>query len=478
MQNNHNVTAKRERSFFGDVLDYFNKAAQFTKYPAGLLDQIKDCNSVYEIKFPVRIKNQIKVITAYRVEHSQHKLPVKGGIRFSLSVNRDEVMALAALMTYKCAVVNVPFGGAKGGVCINPRDYNEVELEHITRRYTSELIKKNFIGPGIDVPAPDYGTGAREMAWIADTYAAFNPGTIDAEACVTGKPISQGGIMGRTAATGRGVYFGVRECLSNKSDLKQLGMTPGIEGKKVVVQGLGNVGYHSAKFFIEAGAKIIGVAEYGGSIYDPKGINIEKLMKHRKETGTVLDFPGAKNLKNRGDALELECDVLIPAALENQINSSNVNKIKAKIVAEAANGPVTPEAEKALLKKNVLIIPDLYLNAGGVTVSYFEWLKNLSHVRFGRMGKRYDELISQTLVQSIESAIGKKLDESSKKIITHGADEEDLVNSGLEETMVSAYNEIRETWRSNKKIPDLRTAAFVTAINKVAESYYALGIFP
>jgi len=478
MQNNHNVTSKRERSFFGDVLDYFNKAAQFTKYPAGLLDQIKDCNSVYEMKFPVRIKNQIKVITAYRVEHSQHKLPVKGGIRFSLSVNQDEVMALAALMTYKCAVVNVPFGGAKGGVCISPRDYNEVELEHITRRYTSELIKKNFIGPGIDVPAPDYGTGAREMAWIADTYAAFNPGTIDAQACVTGKPISQGGIRGRTAATGRGVYYGVRECLSNKSDLKQLGLETGVEGKKVVVQGLGNVGYHSAKFFSEAGAKVIGIAEYEGSIFNPKGIDIDNLMSHRKETGTILDFPGAKNLKNRSDALELECDVLIPAALENQINSSNANKIKAKIVAEAANGPVTPEAEKVLLKKNILIIPDLYLNAGGVTVSYFEWLKNLSHVRFGRMGKRYDEIINQTLVGSIESAIGKKLDESSKKIFTHGADEEDIVNSGLEETMVGAYNEIRETLKSNKKIPDLRTAAFVTAINKVAESYYALGIFP
>jgi glutamate dehydrogenase (NAD(P)+) len=478
MQNNHNVTSKRERSFFGDVLDYFNKAAEFTKYPPGLLDQIKDCNSVYEMKFPVRIKNQIKVITAYRVEHSQHKLPVKGGIRFSLSVNRDEVMALAALMTYKCAVVNVPFGGAKGGVCINPRDYNEVELEHITRRYTSELIRKNFIGPGIDVPAPDYGTGAREMAWIADTYAAFNPGTIDAQACVTGKPISQGGIRGRTAATGRGVYYGVRECLSNKSDLKHLGLETGVEGKKVVVQGLGNVGYHSAKFFSEAGAKVIGIAEYEGSIFDPKGIDIDKLMKHRKETGAILNFPGAKNLKNRGDALELECDVLIPAALENQVNSSNAGRIKAKIVAEAANGPVTPEAEKVLLKKNILIIPDLYLNAGGVTVSYFEWLKNLSHVRFGRMGKRYDEIINQTLVESIESAIGKKLDESSKKIFTHGADEEDLVNSGLEETMVGAYNEIRETLKSNKKIPDLRTAAFVTAINKVAESYYALGIFP
>jgi len=474
----NNIKAKRERSFFGDVVNYFERAAGYTKYPPGLLDQIKDCNSVYQMKFPVRIKDKIKVITAYRVEHSQHKLPVKGGIRYSLAVNQDEVMALAALMTYKCAVVNVPFGGAKGGVCIDPRAYNEIELEHITRRYTAELIKKNFIGPGIDVPAPDYGTSGREMAWIADTYAAFNPGSIDSQACVTGKPISQGGIRGRTAATGRGVYFGVREALKNKEDLKKLGMNTGVEGKKVVIQGLGNVGYHSAKFFSEAGAKIIAVAEFEGSIFSAAGIVIEKLMKHRKETGSILNFPGSKNLKNRGDALEVECDVLIPAALENQINSGNADKIKAKIVAEAANGPVTPEAEKVLLKKGILIIPDLYLNAGGVTVSYFEWLKNLSHVRFGRMGKNYDELIYHTLVDSIEGAIGKKLDDSAKKIITHGADEEDIVNSGLEETMVTAYNEIRETWKTNKKIPDLRTAAFVTAINKIAESYIALGIFP
>src|SRR3972149_3317775 len=292
----NNIKAKRERSFFGDVVNYFERAAGYTKYPPGLLDQIKDCNSVYQMKFPVRIKDKIKVITAYRVEHSQHKLPVKGG------------------------------------VCIDPRAYNEIELEHITRRYTAELIKKNFIGPGIDVPAPDYGTSGREMAWIADTYAAFNPGSIDSQACVTGKPISQGGIRGRTAATGRGVYFGVREALKNKEDLKKLGMNTGVEGKKVVIQGLGNVGYHSAKFFSEAGAKIIAVAEFEGSIFSAAGIVIEKLMKHRKETGSILNFPGSKNLKNRGDALEVECDVLIPAALENQINSGNADKIKANIV--------------------------------------------------------------------------------------------------------------------------------------------------
>jgi glutamate dehydrogenase (NAD(P)+) len=474
---NNNIHAKREENFFDDVLRYFDKAAAFTKYPEGLLEQIKYCNSVYRMKFPVRVKNNIEVIVAYRVEHSQHKLPVKGGIRYSLAVTQDEVKALAALMTYKCAVVDVPFGGAKGGVRIDPKAYSEVELEHITRRYTAELIRKNFIGPGIDVPAPDYGTGPREMAWIADTYAAFNPG-IDSSACVTGKPISQGGIRGRTEATGRGVYFGVREAVSNVGDMKKLGLSTGIEGKKVIIQGLGNVGYYTAKFFEEAGAVIIAISEYEGAIYSSKGLNIDEVVKHRKETGSILNFKGTKNLRKRSLALELECDILIPAALENQVNSENASRIKAKIIAEAANGPVTPEAEKILQRKGTMIIPDLYLNAGGVTVSYFEWLKNLSHIRFGRMGKRYEERVNRVLVDSIENSIGKSLNDAAKKIIIHGAEESDLVNSGLEETMVSAYNEIRETWLKNKKITDLRTAAFVTAIEKIAASYIALGIFP
>jgi glutamate dehydrogenase (NAD(P)+) len=476
MSNIH-VHTKREESFFEDVLRYFDRAAAFTKYPKGLLDQIKFCNSVYRMKFPIRVKNDIEVIVAYRVEHSQHKLPTKGGIRYSLAVTQDEVKALAALMTYKCAVVDVPFGGAKGGVRIDPKAYTEVELEHITRRYTAELVRKNFIGPGIDVPAPDYGTGSREMAWIADTYAAFNPG-IDSGACVTGKPISQGGIRGRTEATGRGVYFGVREALSNQNDMKQIGLTTGIEGKKVIIQGLGNVGYYTAKFFMEAGAVIIAISEYEGAIYSPKGLDIEEVFKHRKATGSILNFKGSKNLKKRSLALEMDCDILIPAALENQINSENAKRIKAKIIAEAANGPVTPEAEKVLQKKGTMIIPDLYLNAGGVTVSYFEWLKNLSHIRFGRMGKRYEERVNKVLVDSIETSLGKSLSDSAKRVIIHGAEEEDLVNSGLEETMVSAYNQIRDKWAENKKIPDLRTAAFVTSIDKIATSYMALGIFP
>jgi glutamate dehydrogenase (NAD(P)+) len=471
------VIAQREHSFFGDVINYFDRAAEFTKYPQGLLDQIKHCNSVYRMKFPVRMGDKIEVVVAFRVEHSQHKLPTKGGIRYSTAVNQDEVKALAALMTFKCAVVDVPFGGAKGGVKIDPKKCTELELEHVTRRYTAELVKKNFIGPGIDVPAPDYGTGAREMAWIADTYATFNPG-IDASACVTGKPVSQGGIRGRTEATGRGVFFGIREAVSITEDMKKLKLTKGLNGKRVVVQGFGNVGYWSAKFLQDGGADIIAIAEYEGAVFDPKGLDVDEVFKHRKERGSILNYKKVKNIKNTTEALELECDILVPAALENQIHSGNAANIKTKIIAEAANGPTTPEAEKILTRKGILILPDLYLNAGGVTVSYFEWLKNLSHVRFGRMAKRYDEFVNRTLINAIEKSVGKKIDERSRNIIVRGADELDLVNSGLEETMIQAYHEIRETRNTGKKIPDLRTAAFVTAIDKIATAYMALGIFP
>jgi glutamate dehydrogenase (NAD(P)+) len=477
MIDDEEIITKREESFFADVIDYFDKAAKFTKHPEGLLDQIKYCNSVYRMKFPIRTGGKIKAVVAYRVEHSHHKLPVKGGIRYSTAVSQDEVKALAALMTFKCAVVDVPFGGAKGGIKIDPKKCTEQELEQITRRYTAELVKKNFIGPGIDVPAPDYGTGPREMAWIADTYAAFNPG-IDASACVTGKPVSQGGIRGRTEATGRGVFYGTREAVSIAEDMKKLGLKPGLDSKKVVVQGLGNVGYWAAKLFQDGGADIIAIAEYEGAIYDPKGLDVDAVLKHRKETGSILNYKKAKNIKNTHAALELECDILVPAALENQINSENARRIKAKIISEGANGPTTPQAEKILDKKGVMILPDLYINAGGVTVSYFEWLKNLSHVRFGRMGKRYDEYINRTLIDALEKSFGRTIDDKAKSVIVHGADEYDLVNSGLEETMINAYHEIREIKNNNNKMPDLRTAAFVCAIDKIAASYLALGIFP
>ena len=471
------VATDTESSFFGDVVRNFDKAAAHLNHPAGLLDQIKACNSVYHFQFPVRTEDGYEVVSAWRVEHSQHKLPTKGGIRYDERVNEDEVMALAALMTYKCAVVDVPFGGAKGGIRINPKSYSVDELQRITRRYTAELVKKNFIGPGIDVPAPDYGTGPREMAWIADTYAALNPGSIDAMACVTGKPISQGGIRGRTEATGRGVYFGIREACNHSDDMKALGLTPGLKGKRVVVQGLGNVGYHAAKFLQEGGVLIVGLAEYEGAIHNPAGLNVEAVFKHRKDTRSILNFPGARNIMKTGEALELDCDILVPSALEKQITADNAPRIKAKIIGEGANGPTTTDAEEILVKRGIMVLPDMYLNAGGVTVSYFEWLKNLQHVRMGRMGKRFMETSTSQLISTIERTTGKSLTEREKQILSHGPDEVDLVNSGLEDTMINAYNEIHDIWKERSGI-DLRTAAFISSINKIATSYTELGIFP
>jgi glutamate dehydrogenase (NAD(P)+) len=466
------------QKFYRDVMLYFDKAAALTDFEPGLLHQIKICNSIYKFSFPLEKEGKLEVIEGIRVQHSHHKTPTKGGIRYSEFVNEDEVKALATLMTFKCAVVDVPFGGAKGGIKVNPQQYSVKQLERITRRYTTELIKKSMIGAGIDVPAPDYGSGPREMAWIADTYATFKYDDINALGCVTGKPLGQGGIHGRTEATGQGLYFGVREALSNTEDMKAMGLTPGISGKTIIVQGLGNVGYYSAKFCMEGGGVIIGIAEREGGIYDPKGLDVEEVFQHRKATGSILNFKNAKNITEPLAMLEMECDILIPAALENQITKDNAPNIKAKIIAEGANGPVTNNAETILNKRNVLIIPDLYLNAGGVTVSYFEWLKNLSHVRFGRMEKRFHEMANLELLAAVEGITGKSMDARQRKILTHGADEIDLVRSGLEETMIFAYNEIREIKKQDKRIEDLRTAAFVSGIRKLGVSYGALGIFP
>ncbi len=473
------MSNQQEYTFFQNVERSFDKAAKFTKWDLGILEQIKACNSVYRMRFPIkRDDGKVEVIEAYRVQHSHHKSPCKGGIRFSDEVNQDEVMALASLMTYKCAIVNVPFGGGKGGIKINPRKYSAYELEKITRRYTSELVKKNFIGPGIDVPAPDYGTGEREMAWIVDTYASLKPGEIDAAGCVTGKPVTQGGVRGRREATGLGVFYGIREVCNMPHIMNKLGLTTGIEGKTVVIQGLGNVGYHCAQFFRQAGAKVIALAEYEGAIYNADGLHEEEVFMHRQQTGTILNFPGATNLNLNTDALEMECDILIPAALENVINKENADRVKAKIIGEAANGPCTPDADEIFLQKNILCVPDMYLNAGGVTVSYFEWLKNLSHVRYGRMEKRFTENLNARIIKQLEDLTGKKVDENERALILHGADEVDLVHSGLEETMSAATKEIMDIWMSNPDIPDMRTAAYVSAINKVANSYAELGIFP
>ena len=466
-------------SFLEQVNRAFDRAAAFTPHNPTLLANIKACKNLFYTSFPLkRDDGSIEVMHAWRAEHSHHKLPCKGGIRYALSVDADEVQALAALMTYKCALVDVPFGGAKGGIRLEPKRYSVGELERITRRYTFELVRKGFIGPGLDVPAPDVGTGPREMAWIADTYGQIRHGEVDALACVTAKPVSQGGIRGRTEATGRGVFYGTREAVAVAEDMKALGLAPGLAGKRVVIQGLGNVGYHTARFFQQGGAVIVGLAESEGAIASATGLDIEKVMAHRRERGTLLDFPGASNLPRREDALTLDCDILIPAALERQITADIAPRVRAKVIVEAANGPTTQEADEILAQRKIMVIPDAYINAGGVTVSYFEWVKNLGHVRFGRMQKRFEQGAFGRVLQAVERVTDRQFAPDEVQRVTQGASEEDLVNSGLEETMVSSYHPIRETWRRHHGKADLRTAAMIVAIDKVALSYAQLGIFP
>ena len=458
----------------------FEKAATHVNLPAGLLQQIRVCNNVYYMQFPVKIDDKYVIFEAWRAEHSHHRKPLKGGIRYSRMVDQDEIMALAALMSYKCAIANLPFGGSKGGIKLRPRDYTPEQLERITRRYTAELIAKNFIGPGINVPAPDYGTGEREMAWIADTYDAFHPGGIDNWACVTGKPLSQGGIRGRREATGRGVVFGLREAFRDTAALKKTGLKGTLDGKTVAVQGFGNVGYHVAKILHEEdGCKIVAVGEYNGAVINPKGLDIAKLAAWFQAKHTMKGFPGAtKTLENGADVLALDVDIIIPAALENQITGQNADRVKARIVAEAANGPTTTDAEKILLKKGILILADIYLNSGGVTVSYFEWAKNISHMRYGLLQKRADAFQRAQIVSATEDLMHAHFPESVRQGLLKGLDEEDLVRSGLEETMVTGYQEISEILKTHKSVNDFRTAAFVCAIQKVGLAYLELGVFP
>lgn len=466
-------------SFHESVSHYFDAAAAYSNLDTGLIDQVRCCNSAYRMRFPVRRDDgSIQVIEAFRAEHSHHRQPTKGGIRFSPCVTMDETIALAALMTYKCAVVGVPFGGAKGGVCIDPNTASEGFRERVTRRYTAELIRKNFIGPEIDVPAPDYGTGEQEMGWIADTYKNLKVNSGDAYACVTGKPLSMHGIPGRKQATGLGVYFGIRSSVEEADDMQSLGLTTGIAGKRIIVQGLGNVGYHAAWFLQTEGKAIItGIIEREGAIFNPEGLDVAEVFRYRQSSRTILKFPGAESIENGTSLLERECDILIPAALEHQITAENAPRIQAKIIAEAANGPVDYEADMLLRKRGVMMIPDLYLNAGGVTVSYFEWLKNRAGVSFDRMISRHEELVKRELIAAIEEMTGLKMPTDQLPRLINGPSEEELVRAALEQSMIRAYQNLRRIWKE-RNLPDLRTAAFLLALERVAESYKHHGIFP
>ncbi|KAJ9060160.1 NADP-dependent glutamate dehydrogenase [Entomophthora muscae] len=461
------ATKDDEPEFLQSVKNFFDRAALVSGISAKTLAQIKSTDAILAVTFPIELEDDKNfIIRGYRAQHSRHRLPVKGGIRFSNEVDLHEVEALAALMTFKCAVVDVPFGGAKGGIQINPSDWTPAQLERITRRFTVELCQKNFIGPGVDVPAPDVGTGPREMAWIMDTYRQLNSSDVNATACVTGKPVSQGGVRGRNEATGLGVFYGIREFLSYPEVQAKTGLSGKIEGTRVAIQGFGNVGYWAAKFFQDNGAKVVAIGERDCVIQDEDGLDVEALFKHRKLTGSFHNFATGKIIEEPLSILEVDCDVLIPAALERQIGLNNAHKIKAKIVGEAANGPTTPGGHDVLTQRGILVIPDLLLNAGGVCVSYFEWLKNLSHVRFGRMNKKWEEQGKMKLLGLVEEEIGRTLSESERRAIVHGAEEHELVYSGLEDTMIVACKETLDT--ANLKGIDYRTAAFVNAIQKIA----------
>ena len=476
------MTARKEPTFRESVDLMFNRAVALMDLPPGLEEKIRVCNATYTVRFGVRLRGQIHTFTGYRSVHSEHMEPVKGGIRYAMGVNQDEVEALAALMTYKCALVEVPFGGSKGGLRIDPREWKEHELEQITRRFAYELIKRDLIHPAQNVPAPDMGTGEREMAWIADQYKRMATTDINYRACVTGKPVNGGGIQGRTEATGRGVQYALQEFFRHSEDVKAAGLSGTLDGKRVIVQGLGNVGYHAAKFLSEEdGCKITAIIERDGALISDEGLDVEAVRNWIARHGGVDGYPDGRYIRDGAKALENDCDILVPAALEGVINLENAARIKAPLIIEAANGPITAGADEILRQKGTVIIPDMYANAGGVTVSYFEWVKNLSHIRFGRIGRRQEEARHQLIVNELERlnrGLGDawELSPGFKQKYLRGAGELELVRSGLDDTMRTAYQAMREIWHGREDVTDLRTAAYLVSIARVAASYRAMGL--
>ena len=463
-------------SFWESTNSIVDEALAYTKIPSNLADQIKTCNSTYTVRFGVQLGKKIHNFVGWRSVHSDHINPAKGGIRYSIDANQDEVESMAALMSYKCAIVDVPFSGSKGALKIDPKKYERSELARITRRFAQELIKRDLINPSQNVPAPDLGTSEREMAWIADEYQKLNPNDINGKACVTGKPLHKKGIAGRNEATGRGVQFGLREFFQDKKILDKKKIEHGLENKTVIVQGLGKVGYHAAKCLSEDdGCKVISIVEKSGSLINEDGLPVKKVKRWLEEGKTLKRCPYGKFASNSEKELERECDILIPAAVENVINKNNAKQINAKVIAEAANGPVTFNADKILNKKGVLVIPDVYLNAGGVIVSYFEWVRNISQMRFGRLEKRRDEAQIAQLISVVEKMTGQKMPKIDKVKLFDGVDEIDLIRSGLNDMMVDAYQNIRgQMLRS--KLPNLKIAAFKLALEKIAGAYDTIAL--
>lgn len=465
------------KTFLQDVNLMFQEAADLIAMEDGLATKIRVANATYITRFGVRLRGKMHTFEGWRSVHSNHPSPAKGGIRFASYANLEEVEALAALMTYKCALMDIPFGGSKGALKVDPSEWTGDEMERITRRFTQELVRHEFLTPSLNVPAPDVGTNETTMMWMADEYRRLRPTDINGSACVTGKPLAAGGIEGRIEATGRGVQYAIQAFFAEDIDRAKTKLSDTLDGAKVVVQGLGNVGYHAAKFLSEEdGCRIITVIERDGVIRNKDGLDIEALRQHISETGGVQGFAGGTHSLDGTDALTDECDILIPAALEGVITEENAPYLRTKLIVEAANGPMTFKANEILRQLGVVVIPDLYANAGGVTVSYFEWVKNLTHIPFGLMERRRDEMGHRVLARSLERMTGSAFPQEDASSFLQGAREIDLVRSGLDDKMRSAYAEMSNLWNSEESIPDLRTAAYIIAVKRIAGIYKALGI--
>ena len=464
-------------NFLSDTTKYVNKALKFSNLSDGLSNKIITCNSTYTVRFGVRLRGKIFTFEGWRSVHSEHMEPTKGGIRFDLDTHAEEVEALAALMSYKCAIINVPYGGSKGGLKIDPSQWDRQELEKITRRFAQELIKRDLISPSMNVPAPDIGTSSREMAWIADEYRKIHPADINGAACVTGKPPNKNGLVGRQEATGRGVQYIVREFFRHPELLKLVKLDNDLSSKTFILQGLGNVGYYLSKFLTEDDdMKLIGISEFNGGIYNKDGIDVEHAKKYFSRHKSFKNYPKAKFVKDSSLLLKRSCDILIPAARENVITEKNAADICAKLIVEAANGPISYKANQILNKKKIFVIPDILANGGGVAVSYFEWVKNIRHIRFGRLEKRRNQLQINNLIEAIEAMTGKSMPKKYKANFMNGIEEIDLIRSGLDDMMIDGFQNVKKEFLETDKIPDFRTAAFKVAIDKIALSYDFIGL--
>lgn len=459
-------------SFLESIEAHFDQAFDHIDLSPGLAERIKATNSIYRVTFGVRLRGELVSFTGWRAVHSEHVEPVKGGIRYAADSDSGEVEALAALMSLKNALSGVPFGGSKGALRIDPRDWTEAEIERITRRFTQELARRGLISPGRNVPAPDMGTSEREMAWMADEYRRISPlETLNAAACVTGKPLSRGGIAGRTEATGRGVAYVLAE------HLEHAGRKNALEGARVVIQGFGNVGSHTALTLTrEFGAKVIGVLERDACLFDDDGIDIEALVAHLATGAGFTTYHPGRMTPPSLEALGTECDILIPAAQEGVITAANAHDIKAKIIVEAANGPVDFDADSILTDRGIEVIPDLCANAGGVIVSYFEWVKNLTHMPFGLMERRISQRRFNHVADLIEAARKEAIPANIRADLSESGSELDLVRSGLEEMIRDAYRRMADRLAQDPSLGTLRGAAYVLAIEDIALAYRDLGI--